>query len=412
MLFTKLPLFVPKFIQAMPSPIQNTLSRWEIFCRVVDNYGDIGMCWRLARALAAEYSVEVRLWVDDWATLGKLCHGVFQDGSTRDGVTLRRWTEDFPVVEPADVVIEAFACALPEAHVRAMAARLKPPVWINLEYLSAEDWVQGCHGLASPQGDGCLTKYFFFPGFTERTGGLIREAGLFARQARLLAERDRKRWLLETFGSEPEPSRGGGKEEQKQERWVSLFSYEQGAIGGLLQCWSAGTRPMLLLIPEARALACTGAALGLDLKPGSCVERGMLRIVGLPFMEQNVYDELLWRCELNFVRGEDSFVRAQWAARPLIWHIYPQADSAHLVKLKAFLAAYCAGLGAEAAGALTAFWMAWNGCGDPAAVWPAVERVLPELEGHARDWRVELGSKPGLVDALWRFCRHIQVETG
>ncbi|MDR3086611.1 MAG: elongation factor P maturation arginine rhamnosyltransferase EarP, partial [Azoarcus sp.] len=233
--------------------VQDALSKWEIFCRVVDNYGDAGACWRLARALAVEYGVEVRLWVDDWVALGKLCPGALQDGSRVAGVELRRWTVDFPVVEPADVVIEAFACELPKAHVRAMAARLKPPVWINLEYLSAEDWVRSCPGLASPQIDKCLTKYFFFPGFTGGTGGLIREAGLFARRERSLTERDRNSWL-EALGIAPKPPRGD------EERWMSLFSYEQASVGELLRCWSAGAHPMLLLIPEGRALDCVGAA--------------------------------------------------------------------------------------------------------------------------------------------------------
>ena len=81
---------------------------------------------------------------------------------------------------------------------------------------------------------------------------------------------------------------------------------------------------------------------------------------GLPFVEQREYDRLLWLCDLNLVRGEDSFVRAQWAARPFVWHIYPQDDCAHLDKLRAFLALYAAELPAASAAALTDFWLAWN----------------------------------------------------
>ncbi|MDR0634680.1 MAG: elongation factor P maturation arginine rhamnosyltransferase EarP, partial [Azoarcus sp.] len=124
------------------------------------------------------------------------------------------------------------------------------------------------------------------------------------------------------------------------------------------------------------------------------------------------YDELLWVCDVNVVRGENSFVRAQWAARPLVWHIYPQEDDVHHAKLEAFLALYCAALEPAAAAALTAFWRAWNGRGDPAAAWPAFARVLPELERHARDWCTSLCARPDITSALWRFCRRILGKTG
>ena len=41
---------------------------WDIFCNVVDNFGDIGVCWRLACNLASR-GKRVRLWVDDVSPL-------------------------------------------------------------------------------------------------------------------------------------------------------------------------------------------------------------------------------------------------------------------------------------------------------------------------------------------------------
>ncbi|MDR1462331.1 MAG: elongation factor P maturation arginine rhamnosyltransferase EarP [Azoarcus sp.] len=377
------------------------LPKWEIFCRVVDNYGDAGVCWRLARTLAARYGVEARVWVDDWPTLARLCPEAVRDGSRTAGVELRHWKTPFPEAEVADVVIEAFACELPAAHVRAMAARKPPPVWINLEYLSAEDWVRTCHGLASPQPEAPFAKYFFFPGFTEGTGGLIREPGLLARRNREQG-RARAEWLRER----------GLRPPREDALLVSLFSYEQPMLSALLQRWRTSERPLLLLTPEGRALDAVGAALGVKLRAGDQLERDALRVAALPFTNQDGYDELLWRCDLNLVRGEDSFVRAQWAARPLVWHIYPQEDGAHHVKLDAFLKLYSAGLGLAAAGALAGFWRAWNGRGDPSAAWPAFVHALPELESHAGNWCTNLCKRPDLSAALWRFCRHIAGETG
>lgn len=156
---------------------------WDIFCSVVDNYGDIGVTWRLARQLVAEHGLAVRLWVDDLNAFTPMCPGA--DGTAaqqwQHGVDVRHWPAAWLPVAPADVVIGAFACQLPAAYVEAMRALPQPPLWLNLEYLSAEDWVEGCHGLPSPQPNG-LRKVFFFPGFTDKTGGLLREGSLLARR--------------------------------------------------------------------------------------------------------------------------------------------------------------------------------------------------------------------------------------
>src|SRR3989304_6108142 len=119
----------------------------DIFCTVVDNYGDIGVCWRLARQLANEHGIAVRLWVDDLASFRRLCPEVDTQLAQQQcrSVEVRHWAALFPEVEPAQLVIEAFACELPERYVAAMAHQLHQPVCVNLEYLSAENWVAGCH---------------------------------------------------------------------------------------------------------------------------------------------------------------------------------------------------------------------------------------------------------------------------
>lgn len=367
--------------------------KWEIFCRVVDNYGDVGACWRLARALAAEYMLDVRLWVDDWHTLSRVCPKAAQDGARVEGVELRRWTEPFPEAELADVVIEAFGCDLPPAREEAMAARERKPVWVNLEYLSAEDWVCGCHELSSPHPTLPLEKTFFFPGFIEGLGGLVLEKGLLARRAALLKAQSRSVWLR-AFTQ---------KTVSEETLVVSLFAYEPFGLAGWLRALEQGTRPVLLLVPEGRALAWVEKALGASLQVGGEIERGALRVVGLPFTDQNGYDELLWQCDLNLVRGEDSFVRAQWAMRPFVWNIYQQKEDAHFVKLEAFLALYCSGLRQEAAHALAAFWRAWNGRGEAAEAWPAFAQALPELENHARNWCAALSKRASLITTLKQF---------
>ncbi|NMG65270.1 elongation factor P maturation arginine rhamnosyltransferase EarP [Azoarcus indigens] len=372
---------------------------WEIFCQVVDNFGDIGVCLRLARALATDPAREVRLWVDDWQALSRLCPGAAglpAEGGKVEGVELRRWRSPFPAVEPAEVVIEAFACELPPSHLQAMAARPQPPQWINLEYLSAEDWVAGCHGLGSPHPRLGLAKRFFFPGFTADTGGLLRESGLLAARDVFQAA-ERAAWLAAT----------GPAGQPDDTLWISLFAYEQPGLAALAEHWAQGDRPVCLLVPEGRVLADVAAAFGRPrLEVGETARRGALSARVLPFTDQAGYDRLLWACDLNLVRGEDSFVRAQWAARPLAWHIYAQEEEAHFHKLQAFLDLYGADLQTPALQALTDFWLAWNGRGDTAAAWPIFAAALPELARHARQWSARQARLPDLVERLLELCTH------
>lgn len=359
------------------------MKNWDIFCRVVDNYGDIGVCWRLARQLAREHGVEVRLWVDDLGSCRMLVPEVRTDRPAQHlhGVDLRVWPEKWIDATPGDVVVEAFACDLPGPFVAAMAAMDRPPVWINLEYLSAEAWIEGCHGLSSPHPTLPLVKHFFFPGFTPATGGLLREGDLLA--ARRQGDDLRVAGAVLT---------------------VFLFSYDHPGLAGLLERWAVGATPIRLRLPPGSARERVGRWLDRPLGDGDRAERGSLAVEALPFVPQEGFDTLLWDCDLALVRGEDSFVRAQWAARPFVWQIYPQADEAHRVKLEAFLARYCVGLSRGATADLTEFWRAWNFGGDPATGWPGLISHLQELAAHARTWCDSLENQRDLAENLVKFC--------
>lgn len=378
----------------------STSSDCDIFCNVIDNYGDIGVSWRLARQLAHEHGLTVRLWVDDLASFARLCP---ETDATLDcqhcrGVEVRRWSQSFPMVEPAALVIEAFACKLPQAYIEAMAAMAEPPVWINLEYLTAEDWAEGCHGLPSPHPSLPLTKYFFFPGFTTKTGGLLLERDLLARRDAFQADTELQRAFWQSHGLDI-PEAGTLK--------VSLFGYENEALAGLLDAWAESAQPVLCLVPEGRILPQLAAYFD-DAVPraGSSYVRGNLQVRVLPFVEQERYDELLWVCDVNFVRGEDSCVRAQWAARPFVWQIYPQHDAVHWQKLEAFLKLYRAPLSLAAGNAMQDLWREWNGEGGAGLAWPAFEAAREKLERRAQDWARHLAGN-NLALNLLDFFREI-----
>lgn len=354
----------------------------DIFCVVVDNYGDAGVCWRLARQLAEEYDWQVRLYIDNPAPLALLA-----PDHAQSPVTVVPWPHamsfsmpsDALHDSPADVVIETFACTLPEVYIEAMARREKKPVWLNLDYLSAEDWVGEMHGLPSPHPRLPLVKHFFFPGFDERSGGLLREADYDARRSAFDAAAFRAEFGL--------------PEKMADELTISLFSYPTAPVTQLMQTLALSEYPIHLLLPGNNAKTLTQSALSTH---------------PLPFLPQARYDELLWACDLNFVRGEDSFVRAQWAGKPFVWQIYPQADDVHRVKLDAFLTRYIQKVGADdtannsAMAAMNTFWHAWNSEG--ALTWPAFAAALPALAPATQRWSAALARQTNLASNLVQFC--------
>jgi uncharacterized repeat protein (TIGR03837 family) len=356
----------------------------DLFCRVVDNLGDAGVCWRLARQLAAEHGAAMRLWIDDPSALARLVPEARAGGSVH-GVRIEAWRDDDPRLaaprpgEIAEIVVGAFACELPPGYRAAM--RTRRPVWLNLEYLSAEDWVATHHGLPSPKADG-LVEHFFFPGFDDRTGGLLREADLAARRDAF--DGAARAAFLASIGVEPRPG----------ERLASLFCYPHAPARALLDALASRAEPWRVLVPAGVDASVAGHPLA----------------VPVPFLPQRDYDRLLWSCELNLVRGEDSIVRALWAARPFAWQIYPQPDAVRHRKLAAFLERWLreAGPGDTAAGALVAMHDAWNAepahaAARTAAATPALIDALPALRDAARRWADRAAGSPDLASRLAAF---------
>ncbi|MGQ2979243.1 MAG: elongation factor P maturation arginine rhamnosyltransferase EarP [Polaromonas sp.] len=327
----------------------NRSRQWDIFCKVIDNHGDIGVCWRLSAELATR-GQQVRLWVDDASALAWMA----PEGQA--GVTVLPWLEPLGLnllrldSAPCEVLVEAFGCEIAPEFIAACAdqqrAGAEKPVWINLEYLSAEPYVERCHGLPSLVRHGPAagwTKWFFYPGFTPATGGLLRDAGLLQRQAGF----DRARWLA----AQNLPWAG--------QKLVSLFCYEPPALPRLLEQFARQGlhgEPVRLLVAAGRAAAAVQAAILNQNELQPLLDKGkMLSISYLPLLTQTDFDHLLWACDLNFVRGEDSVVRALWAGKPLVWQIYPQDDEAHQAKMQAFLDRL------DAPASLRIFHQAWNG---------------------------------------------------
>ena len=376
---------------------------WDVFCRVIDNFGDAAVCWRLALQLAAEHGGRVRLWIDALPALHSLCPevDVACEKQVICGVTVLRWSADAEFGAPAEIVVEAFGCGLPERYVESMVARSPAPVWIILEYLSAEAWVASHHGLPSPHPRLPLQRHFFFPGIGPGTGGVLRESSLEQRRAAFEASTGARAGFWQDLGFAPTAA---------QDVVVSLFGYENRSLAALMQAWSVGKDPSIVAVPRGslRPQVCEffGAA---DPGDGATLVKGSLEVRLLPFLPLPAYDELLWACDWNFVRGEDSFVRAQWAQRPLLWHIYPQREGQHRVKLDAFLDVYCAALEPGAAMALRGLSHLWNGSeaaqsGQIRAAWESLNAQRVQMRRHAQGWAGRLALPGDLAGNLAQYC--------
>ena len=364
--------------------VMRELNTVDIYCQVIDNYGDAGVCWRLARSLA-QHGLAVNLWIDDLERLAALRPELRTDLPTQrlDGFTVCAWVAETALHQPADLVIEAFGCRMPAAQLTAMAAMSSPPVWINLEYLSAESWIDEHHGLPSPHPSLPLTRYFFFPGFDLRSGGLIREQHLLAeRNAFNATARDA---FLVRLGIALEPA----------EMLISIFCYPSAPLSELLSTLHAGP-PVLCVFPGGLPEEC------------EALQTGAVRLQALPFLDPDDYDRLLWSSDLNFVRGEDSAVRAQWAGQPFIWQLYEQAEGAHHVKRAAFLSRYFQNFDDGLAALVDAGWQRWNRETDASLNWLALVKKLPGWSIHARGWAGQLGNQSDLASRLLGFARKIR----
>ena len=361
---------------------------WDIFCRVIDNHGDLGVSWRLSADLAFR-GQSVRLWVDDASSLAWMApdakpnsKGRVQFNTATGTVVVRPWLDALNGFDqPSKVWVEAFGCELPEHFVKwahqsqTNSHSTSCPVWLNLEYLSAEAYVERSHKLPSPVMSGILkgrTKWFFYPGFNEKTGGLIREARVLEKS---------EAWETPEFnqsGSRPYPLKS------------TLFCYEPAALAEAMQLASLNSAGHQWQVAHGRgALAFENALRALPSHTNQPSHQF------IPPLSQTKFDQLLKSSDLNFVRGEDSLVRAIWAGKAFVWQIYPQDDGAHRAKLNAFLDWL------QAPDSLRRFHLSWNGL----SLEPLPEVDLPAWQACAMAAQARLMQQMDLVSQLLEFVK-------
>lgn len=359
-----------------------------MFCRVIDNFGDAGIAWRLAQSLTRENGWQVRLIIDDRKTLAAMVPGVRQQNAAQvvENITVDAW-ENALNNAPADVVIELFSCFLPPEYEAGIdrvrnAHPAKFPVVLALDYLTAERYAEESNGLLSPHPRYGYPKTFLFPGFSDKTCGVIYEADL-AQKISAFKALGRKKEVLKNFGADPEHPFS-----------LFFFTYPQPVIEQLAKALVADQRETQILLSPGKAsdklISAVQALNG----------HNHIDFVRMPMVPQADFDRVLLSCDAALVRGEDSTMRAQLLGVPLIWMLYPQQEQTHLVKLAAFSELYCKALplSARQAWQNVSLWI--NGKGEDTFAWKTWRDQFQNMVTGARTWQKTLFSHTSLTQRL------------
>lgn len=348
-----------------------------VFVRVIDNYGDAGVGWRLSCLLAEYLHMHVRLWIDDTDALNKLLPAPEKQAR----LTIEAWQGDAMMQQQlsaaADpvLVIETFGCELPPQVLERM--RQCRPLWLNWEYLTAEDWAVGLHAMSSLQPNG-LEKYFWFMGIDADSGGLLREPDYLAEREKFRQQPKLQQAFRQEYGL---PLQHTGQ------LWL-VFAYTFGQWAQWMAMWQQADTPVTLWLAGGQVIESLRAAKLIApeelQQEGDICELGNVTLVRIPFVPQAAFDRLLWLADAAIVRGEDSFVRALWAGLPFFWHIYRQDDDVHLQKLHSFWFKAMQGWPAELRQAFTVLSDDLNGAGAVSSL--KREQAWQYLCAHWQSW--------------------------
>jgi uncharacterized repeat protein (TIGR03837 family) len=290
-------------LEASQRPSADELFSVDVFCRVIDNFGDAGVCLRLARALVVQHVCTVRLFCDDVALLTRF------EPVPPKGLSFQHWSIQ-NTIQPAQGVVCGFGCSLNDEYLNKLVAIKPQPAYLHLEYLSAESWVQSTHGLMSIHPRWLTRQRFCNPGFNANTGGLLHEASAFD-EAKALA-------TLTLWGSQV----------PAQALRLFAFAYPTPSWAVFIAAAAKSQQAIHWVLPQGAAGEQLWQALqGLPLHT----------FTRLPYVSQAQFDDALRSCHVAWVRGEDSAVTALFTGLTMLWQLYPQDDGAEKIKMTAYV---------------------------------------------------------------------------
>ncbi len=387
----------------------------DILCKVVDNYGDIGVAWRLARALTElPEAPRARLVVDDLGSFAAILPGIDPSSAYQiaKGIEVLAWRAPLAPEarssyreRPPRAIVECFACGRPEWLEAMLFAEASPgapgAMILDLEHLTAESYARELHLAPSLTRSSSVRKAMFMPGFEEGTGGLVMDRDFKRVLERASAEPGRtelRREILATIA-------GAAPVDAAARFWVPVFSYERdySRIVADLAAAPAPRAGLLALAAAGKSQACFMAAWEKAGRP--------FPVIALPFLPQEDWDRILAASDFSIVRGEDSWARAALAGKPFLWQAYPQAERYHLVKVEAFLCLLERHLRPADFGALAQAYRAFNDRDLDEPATDGEDRLGPLLEAYEAASAgfaalgASLAARENLASALLTFFR-------
>lgn len=300
----------------------------DIFCEIIDNFGDIGVVYRISKELKKIFqNVRIRMVLnrlEEFKAINKKVKDAdFQEIDGLICVTEKYVKENAETFGTADVFIEAFGCNVPEEYIKR--AKENSKLWINLEYLSGEKWIEDFHLCESLIDSKTLKKIFYMPGFSEKSGGVIIDSGFLERKE--YGKNNREEVLKKYFPNV----------DIKDKLIGTVFSYEKN-FDNLLEVLKDYKKETLLILMGEKTQKSFSEILQKKLREnfGKIIKYGKITMMYADFLSQEEYEEVISAADFNFTRGEDSFVRGILLEKPFMWHIYLQEEKAHMDKIKAF----------------------------------------------------------------------------
>ena len=317
----------------MPELNSSEINEITILCKIIDNFGDIGVVYRLCRSLTdINSSIKLNLVVNDLEVFKKIAGEInpslgFQ---TYRGWNIFDWNNAdacrkyFQKNIPA-VILQTFQCGLPDwldelIYGEDFSSSGKFCRILNIEYLTAEKWAEDFHLLRGGSRSKNVRKYFFMPGFTGKTGGLILDKAFLTALTDKNYRKDLLKELTETVPLSEEEFR------------ILVFSYPKDFTFFFNAVSSFAERSR----KKVHVYVASGAGLESFKKTEKEFKEKNFAADYLPYLSQEVWDAFLCSMDFLFIRGEDSFARAALTGIPFLWNIYQQDEEFQLVKLKAF----------------------------------------------------------------------------
>lgn len=302
----------------------NKVKSIDIFCDIIDNYGDIGFVYRLAKEITKQdKSLFIRVFLNNLESFQVINSkiNILKKIQVIDGIEYINMnhlsSEDYINIIPSEVAIEAFACELPEDYFINYENNLK--LIINLEYFTLEEWTKDFHLHSSFVNLNGVKKYFYMPGLEKDRGGII-----------ISSEKEEisKDYFIRLI--EKNSDYKFEKNLEKEEFFATIFSYEFNFENFLISIEKYSkeiNKKIYLLI------------FGEKTKEGfpKLYRNSNVELIFMNYVEQHIYDKFISYADFNLVRGEESFVRALVSGKAFLWHAYCQEDKIHLQKVEGYL---------------------------------------------------------------------------